>query len=62
MRKNPNTTENVTTARYGRVLTVTAPAVDGWYPVILSDGTRGYSSLLIHVFKAGNFNDTIKNF
>lgn len=44
VRKSPNTTETVTTARYGRVLTVTAPAVDGWYPVILSDGTRGYIS------------------
>ena len=44
VRKSPNTTETVTTARYGRVLTVTAPAVNGWYPVILSDGTRGYIS------------------
>lgn len=45
VRKTPSPRGEVsTTAGYGRVLTVTAPAMDGWYPVLLSDGTRGYIS------------------
>lgn len=51
IRKTPNVNgEIAATAPYATKLIVTAPAVDGWYPVELSNGTRGYASADYVVF------------
>lgn len=42
--------EIATTAPYATKLTVTAPAIDGWYPVKLSNGTSGFASADYVVF------------
>lgn len=51
IRKTPNANgEIVTTAPYATKLTVTAPAVNGWYPVKFANGTKGYASADYVVF------------
>ena len=50
IRKSPGGSEIAGTAPYAMEVTVTAPAVNGWYPVVTSSGIHGYASADYIVF------------